>query len=125
MMIPGVKQINDLLWRSHRRGERLWLSREVGQWGLTRAPGRSRYVRRRALGWGLSAALAGASLYAASDWRLALLLAVPMIPMCVFLGWWEAAGEWAENERLYERSLRDSLVGGECHALEQSTTTEA
>jgi hypothetical protein len=124
-MIPVVKQLNNLLWYFHRRGERRWLSREVVRWGLTRAAGRSRFVRRRALGWGLSSALAWASWYAITDWRLGLFLALPMIPLCVFLGWWEAVGEWAERERLYEQALGEGLLGGDRRGLEQPKSTEA
>src|SRR5688500_18530164 len=52
MPIPVVKQINDLLWHFHRRGERRWLERKVESWSVERTRGRSRYVRRVAVRWG-------------------------------------------------------------------------
>jgi hypothetical protein len=43
----------------------------------------------------------------------------------VFLAWWEATGEWAEREKMYERALREGLVGDDRREIKQSTSSEA
>ena len=125
MPLPIVKQVNDLVWYFQRRRERRWLRRGVGQWGRERAAGRSRFVWRHALGWGMPVALAWASWHYVTDGYLSPIVTLLSIPVCVALGWWEAAVEWARRERLYEQALREGITDIECHEIKRSKSSEA
>src|SRR5687768_11148096 len=104
MPIPVVKQINDLLWHFHRRGERRWLERKVESWSVERTRGRSRYVRRVAVRWGATQWGVMFSLGYLGSGRASLWFAAAALPLSLAMGWWAGADAWAENERLYEKA---------------------
>jgi hypothetical protein len=106
MQIPVVKQINDLLWALHRWEERRWLRRRVGRWERRRAMGRSRFVWRYAIGWGLSMDIFWSLRDYFAEGHFSLAVSIMMIPIGVAFGWWGAAATWAQCERLYERAKR-------------------
>ena len=125
MPLPIVKQVNDLTWYLHRRRERRWLRHNIERWERTRAAGRSRFVWRYAFGWGLSMALFLAGWHYFTDGFFSPFIALIMIPLCVGLGWWTAAGAWAESERLYEQARREGYAEGARRERERSTSSEA
>jgi hypothetical protein len=106
MYIPVVKELNDLLWYLHRRGERRWLQRRVGWWERKRAMGRTRFVFRVAIIWGLWMSLFMTACDYFDKGKFDVTFTVLMVPFYTAVGLFVGRSAWADNERLYARALR-------------------